>query len=100
VSLFSRFNYFSVDDFDVMRRRRLALALAILALVLALWMAQNVGWLPKFDDISRESLRDIGILGNLMTFFLAGWLLYRVVRVSSKGIRWVFPSEDQRRRRR
>jgi hypothetical protein len=99
-SLTSLFNYFTVDDFEIMRRRRLGLAMAILAVVLVLWMAQNVGWIPRFEDFSRDTLGSIGILGNLMTFFLAGWLIYRVARVSSKGIRWVFPSEEQRRRRR
>ena len=99
-SMSSWLTYFSAGEYAVMRRRRQMLAAALLALVFALWMATNVGWLPRLDEISRDSLRDIGILGNLMTFFLAGWLLYRVVRVSSKGIRWVFPSEDSRRKRR
>jgi hypothetical protein len=34
-----------------------------------------------------------------MPLFLAGWLFYRVFRVSSRGVRWIFPSEDQKRRR-
>jgi hypothetical protein len=99
-SKLQRLNYFGVDDFDLMRKRRqrFVLVMALIGGVLALY-GRSVGWTPP-SDISRDSLSALPYLGNLMTVFLAGWVFYRVIRVSSKGVRWVFPTEDKRRRRR
>jgi hypothetical protein len=99
-SMLARLNYFGGDDFELMKRRRqrFVIALVLVGCFIAVIARQN-GWsMPS--DISRSSLAALPFLGNLMTVFLAGWVLFRVVRVSSKGVRWVFPSEDRRRRRR
>lgn len=99
-SRFAKFNYFGGDDIALVRKRRQSFVLGLIAIgiVLAL-VAQQLHWsIPT--DVSRDSLSALPILGNLMTLFLAGWLIYRVVRISSKGVRWVFPTEDRRRRRR
>jgi hypothetical protein len=93
-------NYFSVEDFHLMRKRRMGLGAIILGFAIGLWLASSVGIVQMPDFTNRESLGQIAVIGNLIPIFLAGWLLFRVVRVSSKGIRWVFPSEDARRRRR
>jgi hypothetical protein len=98
-SLMERMNFFGGEDFEQMRKRRqlFVLGLAIFGAVLAV-IARQVGWSMP-DDISRGSLSSLPFLGNLMTVFLGGWVMYRVIRVSSKGVRWVFPSEPRNRRR-
>ena len=98
-SRLQRLNIFGGDDFAQMRKRRqtFVLILALVGGVLAV-IAKQVGWSMP-ENISRDSLSALPFLGNLMSVFLAGWVLYRIVRVSSKGVRWVFPSEPRTRRR-
>jgi hypothetical protein len=98
-SRMEKLNYFGGDDFELMRKRRqiFVLSLAIIGGFLAM-VARQMGWSFP-DDISRDSLSALPFLGNLMTVFLAGWVFYRVVRVASKGVRWVFPAEHRARRR-
>jgi hypothetical protein len=96
----SRFNYFGGEDVAVMRRRRQTFVLGLLVFVVMLWLAARMGAWQMPDNLSRDSLTALPYIGDLMTYFLAGWLLFRVVKVSSKGVRWVFPSDDPRRRRR
>jgi hypothetical protein len=99
-SAFSKLNYFSSDvDYAVMRRRRQRFVFGALAVVLVLWVVSRfTGWAMP-TNLSKDSLGALPFVGDLMSFFLAGWLMYRVVRVSAKGVRWVFPSDDPRRRR-
>jgi hypothetical protein len=99
-SLMSRLNYFGGDDVAQMRRRRQRFVLGLVVFAVALWLTFNMLGLSMPDNLSRDSLGALPYIGNLMTIFLAGWLLFRVVRVSSKGVRWMFPSDDPRRRRR
>jgi hypothetical protein len=40
------------------------------------------------------------LIGDFMSIFLVGWLFFRFIKISGKGVKWVFPSEDQKRRRR
>ena len=98
-SRIERLNIFGGEDFDQMRKRRqlFVLTLAIVGGILAV-IGSKMGWSMP-DDVSRGSLSALPGLGNLMSVFLAGWVMYRVVRVSSKGVRWVFPSEPRNRRR-
>jgi hypothetical protein len=99
-STVSKLNFFSSTlDYDVMRRRRQRFVLAVLAVILTGWIVSRfMGWeMPT--NLSKDSLGALPFVGDLMSFFLAGWLMYRVVRVSAKGVRWVFPSDDPRRRR-
>jgi hypothetical protein len=99
-STMSKLNIFSSSlDYEVMRRRRQRFVLALLAVVLTVWIVSRfMGWeMPT--NLSRDSLGALPFVGDLMSMFLAGWLMYRVVRVSAKGVRWVFPSDDPRRRR-
>jgi hypothetical protein len=99
-STMSKLNIFSSSlDYEVMRRRRQRFVLALLALVLTVWiLSRFMGWVMP-TNLSRDSLGALPFVGDLMSMFLAGWLMYRVVRVSAKGVRWVFPSDDPRRRR-
>ncbi len=99
-SLAARLNYFGGEDYATMKRRRQGFALVLLLICIAIWIGVKMGMVSIPDDLSRESLGDIAFIGDFMTIFLAGWLFFRVIRVSSKGVKWVFPSEDQRRRRR
>ena len=96
----SRLNYFGGEDVAVMRRRRQTFVLGLLVFVVMLWLAARMGAWQMPDNLSRDSLTALPYIGDLMTYFLAGWLLFRVVKVSSKGVKWVFPSDDPRRRRR
>jgi hypothetical protein len=99
-SRLAKLNYFGGEDIALMRRRRQTFVLGLIAILLvgALY-ARQIGWSMP-EDVSRESLAALPVLGNFMYVFLAGWMLFRVVKVSSRGVRWVFPSEDRRRRRR
>jgi hypothetical protein len=99
-SFMSRLNYFSVDDIAVARKRRQRFALGLLLLVLILGLSIRLGIMRLPDNLSRESLTAIPLIGDFLSIFLVGWLFFRFIRISSKGVKWVFPSEDQKRRRR
>jgi hypothetical protein len=99
-SFMSRLNYFSVDDIAVARKRRQTFALGLLLVVLILGLAIRLGIMRLPDNLSRESLTAIPLIGDFFSVFLAGWIFFRFIRISSKGVKWVFPSEDQKRRRR
>src|SRR5215213_3720402 len=96
----SRFNVFVADDVSVMRKRRQMLVAFVLVLVVILWWSARMGLWVMPDNLSRDSVTRVPFIGDFMSYFLAGWLFFRFVRVSSKGIKWVFPSDDPRRRRR
>jgi len=99
-SRLEKLNYFNSKDYAQMRRRRQTFVLALLGVVLMLWGLSRAGYWTMPDNISRDSLGAVPIIGDLMTYFLAGWLFFRVGKVSSKGIRWVFPQDNRQRRRR
>jgi len=99
-SIMSRLNYFSVEDIAVARKRRQRFVLGLLLVVLILGLAVRLGIMQVPDNLSRESLTAIPLIGDFMSIFLVGWLFFRFIRVGSKGVKWVFPSEDQKRRRR
>ncbi len=99
-SRLSKLNYFGGEDIALQRRRRQTFVLGLIAvLIVGGLYARQIGWSMP-EDVSRESLAALPVLGNFMYVFLAGWMLFRVVKVSSRGVRWIFPSENQRRRRR
>jgi hypothetical protein len=93
-------NYFGGNDYAQMRRRRQTFVLVLLCVVMVLWGLSRAGYWSMPDNISRDSLGSVPLIGDLMTYFLAGWLFFRVAKVSSKGVRWVFPSDHRQRRRR
>jgi hypothetical protein len=99
-SVISRLNYFSVEDIAVARRRRQTFVLGLLLVVLIVGLASRLGAVQMPDKVSRDSLAAIPFIGDFISIMLAGWLFYRVIKVSSKGVKWVFPREDQKRRRR
>lgn len=96
----SRLNYFGGEDVAVMRKRRQGFVFGLLVLVVGLLLAGRMGAFQMPDNLSRESLTGLPYIGDFMTVFLAGWLFFRVIKVSTKGVKWVFPSDDSRRRRR
>ena len=51
------------------------------------------------ENLGKDSLTHLPLIGNLMSVFLAGWIFYRVVKIGGKGVKWVFPSDQKRRRR-
>lgn len=95
-----KLNYFGGNDYTQMRRRRQTFVGILLAFVLLLWALSRAGYWAMPDNLSRDSLGQVPLIGDLMTYFLAGWLFFRVAKVSSKGVRWVFPSDNRQRRRR
>jgi hypothetical protein len=99
-SRLEKLNYFGGNDYAQMRRRRQAFVGVLFAIILALWGLSRAGFWSMPDNISRDSLGQVPLVGDLMTYFLAGWLFFRVAKVSSKGVRWVFPSDNRQRRRR
>jgi hypothetical protein len=94
----ARLNYFSVDDIAVARKRRQTLALVLLVAVVGLWLASRMGAWHMPENLSRDSLAQLPVVGELMSYFLAGWVMYRIVRVSGRGVKWVFPSDQKRKR--
>lgn len=99
-SRLEKLNYFGGSDYAQMRRRRQAFVAVLFGIVLALWGLSRAGFWSMPDNLSRDSLGSVPLIGDLMTYFLAGWLFFRVAKVSSKGVRWVFPSDSRQRRRR
>ena len=99
-SRWERLNYFGGDDIALVRKRRQTFVLILMVIggIIALF-ARQMGWSMP-ENISRDSLAALPIIGNLMYVLLAFWMLFRVAKVGGKGIRWVFPTEDRRRRRR
>jgi hypothetical protein len=70
-----------------------------LLLVLTFGLAARLGIMQLPENISRESLTAIPLIGDFLSIFLLGWIFFRFIRISSKGVKWVFPSEDQKRKR-
>jgi len=97
-STVSRLNYFGGDDVALMRKRRQTLVLGILVVVAVILVTARMGVWTMPGRISRESLTQIPYIGDIMALFLVGWMFFRLIRVSSKGVKWVFPSENQKRR--
>jgi hypothetical protein len=95
----ARFNYFRHEDIEVMRKRRQLFALLLLGVVVMLWLLGRMGFWQLPANLSRDSLANLPLVGELMSYFLAGWVLYRIVRVGGRGVKWVFPSDQRRRRR-
>ena len=94
----AKFNYFAHEDFAVARKRRQMFALVLLGVVMVLWFISRMGIWQLPNNLSRESLSSLPLVGELMSYFLAGWIFYRVIRIGGKGVKWVFPSEPRRRR--
>jgi hypothetical protein len=99
-SRWAKLNYFGGPDIAQVRRRRQTFVAILFACILVLWGLSRAGYWTMPNNISRDSLGSVPYIGDLMTYFLAGWLFFRVAKVSSKGVRWVFPSESRQRRRR
>jgi hypothetical protein len=95
----ARFNYFRHEDIDVMRKRRQLLALILVGIVLVLWLLGRMGYFQLPANLGKDSLAHLPLIGELMSYFLAGWVFYRVIRIGGKGVKWVFPSDQKRRRR-
>ena len=96
----TRLNYFSVEDVAVARKRRQAFVLVVLLVVGALWTINRMGLWQMPANLSKDSLAQLPVVGELMSYFLAGWVMFRVVRVAGRGVKWVFPTEDKKHRRR
>jgi hypothetical protein len=96
----ARFNYFRHDDIAVMRKRRQLFALVLLGIMLGIWLLGTMGFLQMPENLGKDSLTHLPLIGNLMSVFLAGWIFYRVVKIGGKGVKWVFPNEPRQRRRR
>jgi len=95
----SRLNYFAHEDIAVMRKRRQMFVLVLLVVVVGLWFAGRMGAWEVPDNLSRDSVSRLPFIGEFMSYFLAGWLLFRFAKVTGKGVRWVFPNEHRHRRR-
>jgi len=98
-TVMARLNYFSAEDVAVARKRRQMFALALVAVVVVLWLLGRMGFFQVPANLSKDSLAQLPFVGELMSYFLAGWVLYRMVRIGGKGVKWVFPSEPKRKRR-
>lgn len=83
---------------DAGRRRRRIAAAIVLVLVASFYWADMQGW-NLGDFLSKGGLSSIAYVGPFFNVFLAGWLLFRVVRVGGKGARWLFPEPEEPGRR-
>jgi hypothetical protein len=95
----ARFNYFRHEDIDVMRKRRQILALVLVGVVLVLWFLGRMGMFQLPENLGKDSLANLPFIGEIMSYFLAGWVFYRVIRIGGRGVKWVFPSDQKRKRR-
>jgi len=98
-SAIARLNYFRHEDIAVMRRRRQIAALCLFGVVLVLWLLSKMGYLQTPENLSKDSLANLPVVGELMSYMLAGWVFYRIVRMGGKGVKWIFPSEPKHKRR-
>lgn len=91
-----------VDSFDglkrMARRRQMFAAVLLVSGFTALRIASSNG--VQLDNMSRDGLADLQYVGMIFQVFLIAWMLYRVVRVSGKGVSWLFPDPNGRKRRR
>ena len=95
----ARLNYFRHEDIAVMRRRRQIAALCLFGVVLVLWVLSKMGYLQTPENVGKDSLAQLPVVGELMSYMLAGWVLYRIVRMGGKGVKWIFPDEPKHKRR-
>ena len=84
---------------QVGRRRRL-IALAVLAVLVAAFVIARQMNYDLSTALSRGGLAHLAYIGPFLQIFLAGWLIYRIAKISGKGAKWLFPSEEQQRKRR
>ena len=84
---------------QVGRRRRL-IALAVLAVLVAGFVIARQMNYDLSTALSRGGLAHIAYIGPFLQIFLAGWLIYRIAKISGKGAKWLFPGEEQQRKRR
>jgi hypothetical protein len=98
-TVISRLNYFSAEDIAVARKRRQLFALGLFLVIIGLWLFGRMGFFQLPENLGKDSLAQLPFIGELMSYFLAGWVLYRMVRIGGKGVKWVFPSDNKRRRR-
>ena len=50
--------------------------------------------------LTRDSLGDLPFVGATLRFVMGVWSMFRVVRIGARGVRWAFPEDRARRRRR
>jgi len=98
-TVMSRLNYFSAEDIAVARKRRQMFALGLFLVIIGLWLLGRMGFFQLPENLGKDSLARLPFIGELMSYFLAGWILYRMVRIGGKGVKWVFPSDHKRKRR-
>jgi hypothetical protein len=98
-SAMARLNYFRHDDIAVMRRRRQVAALCLLGVILVLWSLSKLGRFQLPENLGKDSLAQLPVVGELMSYMLAGWVFYRVIKMGGKGVKWIFPSEPKHKRR-
>lgn len=81
----------------VQRRRAIAVGvLAILSVVYLVLDRSGFDW----GTFSRTSFTSIAYVGPIFQIMLIGFVVFRMVRVGGKAGRWLFPGEEQPRKRR
>lgn len=81
-------------------RRRQIIAVAVLAtLAIGFVVANQMGY-DVGQNFSRGSLASIAYIGPVINIFLVGFILFRIVRVSTNARRWLFPNAESSRKRR
>jgi hypothetical protein len=95
----TRMQFFGGDDLvQVRKHRQYTVMIMLVVIAVGGLIFRHFGWsLP--DNVNRDSLATLPYVGAIMQVFLMGWMMYRVVRVGGKGVRWLFPSEEKRKRR-
>jgi hypothetical protein len=95
----TRMQFFGGDDIvQVRKHRQYTVMVMLVVIAVGGLIFRHFGWsLP--GNVSRDSLATLPYIGAIMQVFLMGWMMFRVVRVGGKGVRWLFPSEEKRKRR-
>jgi hypothetical protein len=82
------------------RKRRMGFVFGLLAVFVLAWAISQTGVVVLPARLSRDSLGDLPFVGTTLRFVMGVWSMFRVVRISARGVRWAFPEEGGRRRRR
>lgn len=92
--------FFNSGDIWGVRRRRMGFVLGLLAVAAVTWGITQTGLVVLPAKLSRDSLGDLPFVGTTLRLVMGVWSMFRVVRISARGVRWAFPEEGARRRRR
>ncbi len=92
--------FLNEGDIRQVRMRRMGLVFGLLAIFAVGWAISQTGMVVFPAKLTRDSLGDLPFVGATLRFVMGVWSMFRVVRIGARGVRWAFPEDRARRRRR